>query len=322
MRGQLTLGEPSPLPWGKGGERSATGEGSYPECSEQRRSNAKIIPLPFWSLRLCASAEGGNFDSDGPPGSMQQQDTGATPETTGEHLRIETEHGPLHFWIPDNYHPRSAGMVIYIHGYYTSVDQTWDDDHLEEQFQESGRNALFIAVEAPRSNFEDVAWKSLDELLRTVADRTPFPLPRGPLVVVGHSGGFRTILLWLRDPRMQYVILLDGLYAGQAEYHYWLRPHPRVPSHRMVLVASDTWRQSNQLARRTYGTARRRYIPVNASSFTSRETRARLLYLISQYNHMDMISSGKVIPVLLQITPIKALPIVAEKSRQSPPSPP
>jgi hypothetical protein len=58
-----------------------------------------------------------------------------------------------------------------------------------------------VAIEAPLSNFQDVSWKSLEELLRTVRNRTPFPLPLGPLVVVGHSGGFRTILLWLRDPR-------------------------------------------------------------------------------------------------------------------------
>ena len=126
-------------------------------------------------------------------------------------------------------------------------------------------------------------------------------------MVVGHSGAFRTILLWLRDPRVQYVILLDGLYAGQAEFRFWLRPHPRANSHRMVLVASETWRQSNQFARRTYGTARRRTIPATASSFTPRETHARLLYLRSQYDHNEIISNGKVLPVLLQITPIKAL---------------
>jgi hypothetical protein len=209
-------------------------------------------------------------------------------------------------------------MVIYIHGYFTSVDQTWTDDHLATQFQDSGRNALFIAINAPLSNFEDVAWKSLDELLRTVEDRTPFPLPHGPLVVVGHSGGFRTILLWLRDPRVQDVILLDGLYAGQADYRSWLRPHPHVKPHRMVLVASDTWRQSNQLARGTSGTARRSSIPAEASSFTAVETRARLLYLRSQYNHNEMISGGKVIPVLLQITPLKALSAGAEKRHKPP----
>ena len=67
--------------------------------------------------------------------------------------------------------PAPAGMVIYIHGYFTSVDQTWTDDHLATQFRDSGLNALFIAIEAPQSNDQDVFWKSLEDLLRTVEDR-------------------------------------------------------------------------------------------------------------------------------------------------------
>ncbi len=255
----------------------------------------------------------------------QQDMEGATPEAGGEHLRVETEHGPLHLWRPAKYDLRTAGMVVYIHGYFTSVDQTWTDDHLATQFRDSGRNALFISIQAPQSNGEDVSWKSLEDLLRTVEDRTPFPLPPGPLVVVGHSGGFRTILLWLHDPRVQYVILLDGLYAGQVEFRSWLRPHPPAKPHRMVLVSSDTWRQSNRFARRISGTARRRTIPAKSSRFTPRETRARLLYVRSQYDHNEIISSGKVLPVLLQIMPISALTAVkpppAKRMVHKPPAP-
>jgi len=267
------------------------------------------IFIPFFAGLLFATAAGRlAFPVRG---AAQQDVEGAIPEAGGEHLRIETEHGPLHLWRPENYDSGTAGMVVYIHGYFTSVDQTWEDAHLAAQFNDSGRNALFMAADAPQSSGEDVSWKSLDELLRTVADRAPFPLPHGPLVVVGHSGGYRTILLWLSDPRVQYVILLDGLYAGQAEFRSWLRPSARAKPHRLVLVSSDTWRQSNRFARRISGTARRRSIPAKASSFTLREARARLLYLRSQYEHLEIISSGEVIPVLLQISPLKAL--AAEK---------
>jgi hypothetical protein len=252
--------------------------------------------------------------------AAQQDWEEAIPEAGGEHLRVETERGPLHLWRPANYDARTAGMVIYIHGYHTSVDQTWTDDQLATQFGDSGRNALFLAIEAPQSNGEDVSWKSLEDLLRTVEDRVPFPLPRGPLVVASHSGGYRTILLWLRDPRVHYLILLDGLYAGQAEFRYWLRPSPRARPHRMVLVSNDTWRQSNHFARRISGTARRRSIPAKSSSFTPSETRARLLYLRSQFEHREIISSGKVIPVLLQISPLK--PLAAEKPRTTTALPP
>jgi hypothetical protein len=278
-------------------------------------------------LTVMATASAGSRIVFPTPTLAPAQEVGdeATPEAGGEHLRIETEHGPLHFWRPVNYDPRTAGMVIYIHGYFTSVDRTWTDDQLAMQFHESGRNALFIAIEAPRSNEEDVFWNSLQDLLRTIEERTPFPLPRGPLVVMSHSGGYRTILLWLDDPRLQYLILLDGLYGGQMELRYWLRPHPHVKPHRMVLVSSETRWQSNQFAHRITGTARRKSIPARSSSFTSRETHARLLYLRSQYDHNEIVSSGKVIPVLLQITPIGALatakPRPAKPSQHQPPAP-
>lgn len=246
-----------------------------------------------------------------------------TPEAGGEHLRIDTSGGPINLWRPARYNAHTAGMVIYIHGYFTSADEAWTDDQLAGQFGASGRNALFMAIEAPRSNDEEVAWKSLDKLLRTVEDRAPFPLPSGPLVVIGHSGAYRTILCWLDDPRVQYMVLLDGLYSGQAEFRHWLLPHPHVKPHHMVLVAYDTWWQSRKFARHIYGTARRRLIPEQSASFTPRETHARLLLLHSQYDHETIVSGGKVIPVLLQISPIKAVSALKPRpARRGSPTPP
>jgi hypothetical protein len=46
---------------------------------------------------------------------------------------------------------------------------------------------------------------------------------------------------------------------------------------------------------------------VKASSFSTRETQSRLLYIRSQYEHNDIVNNGKVIPVLLQISGLKAL---------------
>jgi hypothetical protein len=230
-----------------------------------------------------------------------------SPEVGGELLRMETKHGPLNIWRPPDYDPSTAGIVIYIHGYFTFVDQTWSDDQLATQFHDSFRNALFIAIESPQSDAEDVFWKSLDDLLRTVEDRTRYPMPRGPLVVMIHSGGYRTLVPWLHNPRVEYVILLDGLYGGQPDFLYWLRHYPRTKPHRMLLVARDTQWQSNRFSRRVYGAAWRRSIPEKSSSFTVREKHARLLYVRSQYEHTELVNSGKVIPVLLQISPLRPL---------------
>lgn len=229
-------------------------------------------------------------------------------EAGGEHLRLETARGPVHIWRPADYDARTAGTVVYIHGYFTSGDQTWREDHLAAQFQASGRNALFIAPQSPQSSYEDVSWKSIEDLLRTVGETGAFRIPRGPLVVVGHSGAFRTILEWLPDPRVEEVILLDGLYRGQREFRSWLRGSRGGTPHRLVLVANETSRKSDRFARHVPDAARHSAIPADLSSLTPREKRARLLLLHSQYDHLEMISNGKVIPLLLKLTALKPLP--------------
>jgi hypothetical protein len=235
-------------------------------------------------------------------------------EAQGEHVRIETEYGPVYVWRPPFYDGHTAGIVVYVHGYFTTLDQTWSEDHLDAQFQASGRNAIFIAPQSPRSNHDQVSWKSLEALLQTVDEQTPFGLPHGPVVLMGHSGAFRTILCWLNDPRVRDVILLDGLYSGQREFRSWLRNSQPKTSHRMVLVANVTSQQSSRLARQVPGTIRRSNIPEAFSGFTSKQVHARILYMRSQYEHADIITSGKVIPLVLQLTNLSAsLPVPGER---------
>src|SRR5262249_8267144 len=98
----------------------------------------------------------------------------------GEHWRLGTSRGTVHVWRPEGYDWRSAGVVVYIHGYYTSADSSWNDDRLANQFHESRRNALFIVPEAPSSGEDPVVWPSLDSLLITVQRETR-TRPLGPL---------------------------------------------------------------------------------------------------------------------------------------------
>jgi hypothetical protein len=263
-----------------------------------------IVVFAGW---LCATLPPGAAPLCREPAPQTESESPADLEAGGEHLRLETARGPVHIWRPADYDARTAGTVVYIHGYFTSSDQTWSEDHLAAQFQASGRNALFITPQSPRSNNEEVSWKSMEDLLRAVDEVGAFRIPRGPLVVVGHSGAVRTILDWLPDPRLQEVILLDGLYRGQREFRYWLRGSPGAKSHRMVLVASDTLRRSDRFARRVPDAARRSAIPADFSNLTPREKRARLLFLRSQYDHLDMISNGRVIPLLLKLTALRPL---------------
>ena len=84
------------------------------------------------------------------------------------HLRLTTARGVVHSWTPPGYVPQTAGIVIYLHGYYTSADQAWDENYLASQFLASRRNALFLVPEAPTTIDDEVQWKSLEGLLTAV----------------------------------------------------------------------------------------------------------------------------------------------------------
>jgi hypothetical protein len=193
--------------------------------------------------------------------------------------------------------------VIYVHGYYTNLDSAWAEHHLAEQFAASGLNALFIAPEAPSGSSDDVYWKNPRKLLQQIR-RARIGVPKGPVVVVGHSGAYRTIVQWLAWPRIKEIILLDGLYENEDDFEQWLRKRRTEKSNRLILVGSETVIRSESFCERFRSAATLPAIPTDVAEFSRRERRSRLLYLVSQYEHMAIITEGKVMPMLLQLTPI------------------
>jgi len=168
----------------------------------------------------------------------------------GATWRLGTSRGAVLVWRPAGYHPREAGVVVYLHGYFTTVDQAAADHRLFEQFRQSGRSALFIAPEAPAWNGEDPVWPELGALVDEVLRRTGLSPPRGPVVVAAHSGGYRATLPWLADGRLEEILLLDGLYRGEEQLRGWLEAADGAPR-RLVLVSDETRDRAEALAAAT-----------------------------------------------------------------------
>src|SRR4029450_12586127 len=114
----------------------------------------------------------------------------------------------------------------------------WGEDHLANQFHESRRNALFIVPEAPSSGDDAVVWPSLHALLLSGQPETR-TRPPGPLVVMGHSGAWRTIEAWLRQRTPSHLVLLDAMYGQPTPIRSWLVSASGRRS-RLTLVAADT----------------------------------------------------------------------------------
>jgi hypothetical protein len=224
----------------------------------------------------------------------------------GTHWRIKTGAGAVHVWIPGSYDRATAGTVVYVHGYWTDADGAWSDHKLAQQFRASRQNAIFIVPDAPSSNEDSVKWNALTDLRGAIA-RANIRLPDGPVIVMGHSGAFRTVMQWVDHKLVQQIILLDAMYAGQSKFDEFIGNGKRADQHKLIVVGADTAEGSKGFVKKYKFAVAREKMPGSYGDFAKRERRAKLLYIRSQYNHMALVTSGKVIPVLLRLTPLRSL---------------
>ncbi|MGN6108765.1 MAG: hypothetical protein ACTHU0_26910, partial [Kofleriaceae bacterium] len=177
---------------------------------------------------------------------------------------------------------------------------------LARQFKASRQNAMFIVPDAPSGNHEQVKWPALTDLRRAVT-RGNIKMPDGPIIVMGHSGAFRTVMTWVDHRMVDQIILLDALYAGESAFDEFIKSGKRADDHKLIVVGAGTAESSLGFARRYKFAVARERMPDSLTGFTKRERGAKLLYIRSQYEHMGIVTSKKVIPLLLRLTPLKAL---------------
>jgi hypothetical protein len=190
-----------------------------------------------------------------------------------------------------------------VHGYYTDVDHAWVNYQLPEQFALSGLNAVFIACEAPSGARPPVSWDSLADLVATAYEQTGIVRPSGPVIVMGHSGAFRTMVPWLDDPLVDTLVSIDSDYDMSDAYEAWLA---RSPHHRLIDVTEDTVRWSEEMARDTGALVLDRF-PTDEPGWTDEARAARALMVRAQWGHMDLVTKGTVIPMVLRLLPVEIL---------------
>lgn len=224
----------------------------------------------------------------------------------GTHWRIKTDEGAIHVWIPAGYDRASAGTVVYVHGYYTHADGAWRDYHLAKQFRQSRQNAMFVVPDAPSSNDEEVKWPALTDLRRALTQAN-IRMPDGPIIVMGHSGAFRTVMKWTDHHLVEQIILLDALYGGERAFDAFVASGKYANRHKMIVVGAATATESRAFIKKYPFAVARDKMPPRAGAFSRRERLAKLLYVHSQYGHMEIVTSGKVIPTLLHLTHLAAI---------------
>jgi len=218
-----------------------------------------------------------------------------TSPPQGTLWRIAAPEGSILALQPRGYRKQGARIVLYVHGFNTTVERTWKKNDLAAQLTASRLNAIFIAVQGARSLEDGVKHPSLSRVLQLVGQQTTIALPDGGIVAVGHSGGYWTIASWLDHPRLSRVILLDGMYGFMAEYERWIGR----PGRRLIFVARGTRQLSRRFLRGQQGVVTRGSVPARVGGFSRAERAARILHIDSQYGHSAIIRGRKVLPVVL-----------------------
>jgi hypothetical protein len=215
-------------------------------------------------------------------------------------------------WAPAKYDRASAGIIVYVHGYFTDVDRAWRRHRLARQFAESGINALFIACEAPDGPRDDVKWSSVTQLLEAVASGLEDSLPDGRLIVVGHSGAHRTMSTWLAEDPIGTIVLVDALYGEMPVFREWLDADE---DRRLIDAAALTRRWTDQLHADLPDTLVFKRFPPPRTGRLVGARHARVVYVHSQHDHMSLVTGGVALPMLLRAV---QLPVVDNASRTAP----
>jgi len=215
----------------------------------------------------------------------------------GQYWRIESDHGPIHVWLPRGYDVKRAETIVYIHGYFIHVDDAWKQYELPEKFAASGINAMFIAIEGPSTFTEPVAWESMQPLLDTVEKAIGQPWPKRRVVAFGHSAAWRTLLGWLDEAQLDTVVLLDAAYGEISQYKQWVEASPK---HRLIDVGDDTQKWTEQLHAELPDSVVLDQFPTVEEGIPASARKARILYIKSNLGHMPLVTNKTAIPLILK----------------------
>ncbi|MGV3623177.1 MAG: hypothetical protein ACO1OB_20325 [Archangium sp.] len=195
------------------------------------------------------------------------------PLEGGQHRRLELNGGVAHTWCRGNF----DRVVFYVHGYRDTVDSAFEQHKLAKQFSDSRAPALFIAVDAPASDEENVSFTNLDALVNELSRTLKTSLPARTLLM-GHSGAHRTLRAWLSSSRATDVVLLDGFYGDGGTWTKWLEQ----PNSSLRLVGQATW---------DAGEAWRSELPASLLK--------KVTHVPAGVGHMEIVTAGDWIPRVL-----------------------
>ena len=141
-------------------------------------------------------------------------------------------------YIPSKFKPgKQLELVVWFHGWHNNIDSALRFFKLVEQFEASGRNALFIFPEGPKNAPDSYGGKLeskgyfdafIKDILLQLVNAKVLNKKNKPLLencsisLAGHSGAYRVISKIIQYAKIEELILFDAWYGGNEAYLNWM----------------------------------------------------------------------------------------------------
>jgi hypothetical protein len=155
----------------------------------------------------------------------------------------------VYLYVPTKFKPgKQMEIVVWFHGWGNNIDSAIQFYKLVEQFEASGRNAIFVFPEGPKNAPDSYGGKLerpgyFDGLIKDVLvqlyshkilpSKKMLTLENCSISLAGHSGAYRVISKIIQYSKIDEVILFDALYGGNEAYLNWISSNME---HRFIAI--------------------------------------------------------------------------------------
>jgi pimeloyl-ACP methyl ester carboxylesterase len=199
-------------------------------------------------------------------------------------------------------------VVVYFHGWGSSIESTLRRFKLIEQFVESGRNAVLVFPEGPKNASDSSGGKLedpdgfkrfVDELTVTLREQAGFKRKDsaiGRIILSGHSGAYKVMAAILDrgglSDRVSEVWLFDALYADADKFlAWWDRRQGRLLN---IYTENGGTKDDSEAMMDLLKQRRTPFLSKQDTAITPEELRSgRLVFLSTDLGHNDVVEKRK-----------------------------
>jgi hypothetical protein len=239
-------------------------------------------------------------------------------------------------FLPNAFKPvvGAIDIVVYLHGWYNSVDSANAQFRIVEQFAESGRNAALIFPEGPKfapdsfggkledsCGLESLLAETLEILGRAKKipdddddddDREGGQTKIGNVILAGHSGAYRAIAFMLARACLpvREAWLFDGQYGRAEEFLGWLQGARQSLKGRFINIYTDDGGTKAETEEFMKSLAARNipFRAVKETDLTDRDFASSALFIHSDKTHNEVIATRNQFRLFLETSCLRGMP--------------